>query len=48
MRNAGKTKYNASSETGDWAACNPTCPEETAEELRQAYRRYLTKKEKQK
>ena len=33
--------FNASSETGAWAHCNPTCPEVTAEELRQAYKRFL-------
>ena len=48
MRSAEKIKYNASSETGAWAACNPTCPEKTARELRHAYRRYLTEKEKRK
>lgn len=40
MRAADKIKYNASSETGAWAHCNPTCPEEKAGELRAAYRRY--------
>ena len=40
MRSADKQKFNASSETGAWAACNPTCPEETSEELRAAYKRY--------
>ena len=45
MRSAEKQKYNASSETGAWAACNPTRPEDTAEELRRAYRRYLSEKE---
>lgn len=39
MRSATKMKYNASSETGAWAHCNPTCPETAAEELRAAYRR---------
>lgn len=43
MRSADKIKYNASSETGVWAYCNPTCPEETAEELRWAYRRFTGK-----
>ena len=43
MRSADKIKYNASSETGAWAHCNPTCPEETAEELRAAYQRFLKK-----
>ena len=43
MRSADKIKFNASSETGVWAHCNPTCPEETAEELRQAYRRFTGK-----
>ncbi len=41
MRSADKIKFNASSETGAWAHCNPTCPEVTAEELRQAYKRFL-------
>ena len=44
MRSAEKQKFNASSETGAWAACNPTCPEQTAKELRAAYRRFLTRK----
>lgn len=43
MRSADKIKYNASSETGAWAHCNPTCPEDTAEELRQAYKRFMNK-----
>lgn len=37
MRSAEKQKFNASSETGVWAHCNPTAPESCAEELRQAY-----------
>lgn len=41
MRAADKQKFNASSETGAWAHCNPTCPEEKAEELRHAYEAYL-------
>jgi UDPglucose--hexose-1-phosphate uridylyltransferase len=44
MRSADKQKFNASSETGAWASCNPTCPEETSEELREAYKRYKEKK----
>lgn len=40
MRSADKQKFNASSETGAWAHCNPTCPEDAAEELRQAYKKY--------
>ena len=43
MRSRDKQKFNASSETGAWAPCNTTAPEEKAEELRQAYRRYLEK-----
>lgn len=43
MRSADKQKFNASSETGAWAHCNPTCPEETAKELRQAYERFISK-----
>lgn len=45
MRSAEKQKFNASSETGAWASCNPTCPEETSEELRAAYKRYKEKQE---
>lgn len=41
MRSADKIKFNASSETGAWAHCNPTCPEDTAEELKAAYKRYI-------
>lgn len=40
MRSADKQKFNASSETGAWANCNPTSPEEKAEELRAAFRKY--------
>ena len=40
MRSAEKIKYNASSETGAWAHCNPTAPEEKAIELRAAYERF--------
>ena len=41
MRSADKIKYNASSETGAWASCNPTSPEEKAEELREAYKKFM-------
>ncbi|WOC31358.1 MULTISPECIES: galactose-1-phosphate uridylyltransferase [Caproicibacterium] len=41
MRSAEKQKFNASSETGAWANCNPTCPEDTSAQLREAYKRYL-------
>lgn len=41
MRSKDKVKFNASSETGAWAHCNPTCPEETAAELRQAYNKFM-------
>lgn len=43
MRSADKIKFNASSETGAWAHCNPTCPEDTAQELRDAHTRFLSK-----
>lgn len=43
MRSADKQKFNASSETGVWAHCNPTRPEDTAEELREAHKRFLNK-----
>ena len=40
MRAADKQQFFASSETGVGAWCNPTCPEQKAEELRQAYRKF--------
>lgn len=43
MRSRDKQKFNASSETGAWAHCNPTCPEEKAEELRAAYKKFISK-----
>lgn len=46
MRSADKQKFNASSETGAWASCNPTCPEETAKELRAAYERFRARTER--
>lgn len=45
MRSAEKQKFNASSETGAWAHCNPTAPEEKAEELRAAYKKFIQKGE---
>lgn len=44
MRSADKIKFNASSETGAWAHCNTTAPEEKAEELRAAYKKHIKKK----
>jgi len=41
MRSADKQKFNASSETGAWAHCNPTAPEATSVELRAAYKKYI-------
>lgn len=43
MRSKEKIKFNASSETGAWAHCNPTAPEEKAEELRAAHEKFLKK-----
>jgi len=43
MRSKEKQKFNASSETGVWAHCNPTAPEEKAGELREAYRKFTNK-----
>ncbi len=43
MRSADKIKFNASSETGAWAHCNPTAPEAKAEELREAHKRFIKK-----
>lgn len=45
MCSRDKQKFNASSETGVWAHCNPTAPEEKAEELRAAYQRFLEKQQ---
>ena len=41
MRSRDKQKFNASSETGAWAHCNPTAPEEKAEELRAAHKKFV-------
>ncbi len=43
MRSADKQKFNASSETGAWAHCNPTAPEAKAIELREALERFKSK-----
>lgn len=43
LRSKDKVKFNASSETGAWAACNPRAVEETAKELRDAYERFKEK-----
>ena len=40
LRSKTQIKWNASSETGAWAPCNPSSPEEKAEELRAAYARF--------
>ncbi len=40
LRGEKSIKFNASSETGAWAHCNPSCPEDKAEEIRQAYAKY--------
>lgn len=41
MRSADKIKFNASSETGCWAHCNPTAPEAKAVELRAAHEKFV-------
>ncbi len=41
MRSKDKQKFNASSETGCWAHCNPTAPEAKAEELRAAHEKFV-------
>lgn len=43
MRSRDKQKFNASSETGVWAHCNPTCPEDTAKELICAHKKFISK-----
>ena len=42
MRAADKQKFNASSETGVWSHANPTKPEEKADELRAAHKRFIS------
>ncbi len=44
LRAADKQQFAASSETGAGAWCNPTAPEQTAQEMREAYRAYLASK----
>lgn len=46
MRSKEKQQFLASSETGAWAHCNPTAPEEKVEELREAYRKYIRRDNK--
>ena len=41
LRSADKQKFNASSETGAWAHCNPTAPEEKEVDLREAHKRFV-------
>lgn len=43
LRSENVQQFNASSETGVWAHCNPSSPEEKAEELRQALKRFKDK-----
>jgi UDPglucose--hexose-1-phosphate uridylyltransferase len=40
LRADGVQQFNASSETGAWAHCNPSSPEEKAGELREALKRF--------
>ncbi|MCL1858374.1 MAG: galactose-1-phosphate uridylyltransferase [Oscillospiraceae bacterium] len=40
LRSENVQQFNASSETGVWAHCNPSAPEEKAEELKQALKRF--------
>ena len=40
LRADGVQQFNASSETGVWAHCNPSVPEEKAAELREALKRF--------
>jgi len=40
LRSENVQQFNASSETGVWAHCNPSSPEEKAEELRQALKKF--------
>lgn len=43
LRDSNKQQFQASSETGVWAHCNPTAPEAKAAEMREALARYLAK-----
>lgn len=43
MRSGDKQKFNASSETGVWAHCNTTAPEDIAIELRAAYQKFMAR-----
>lgn len=43
MRSKEKQQFLASSETGAWAHCNPTAPEEKAKELTAAYQKYIAR-----
>ncbi|MCL2099766.1 MAG: galactose-1-phosphate uridylyltransferase [Oscillospiraceae bacterium] len=43
LRADGVQQFNASSETGVWAHCNPSSPEEKAAELRAALKRFSDK-----
>ncbi len=43
MRSKEKQQFLASSETGAGAHCNPTAPEEKAEELKEAYKKYVAR-----
>ena len=43
MRAADRQQFQASCETGAWAHCNPTAPEEKAAELKSAVLRFLEK-----
>jgi len=43
LRDSNKQQFQASSETGVWAHCNPTAPEAKASEMREALKRYLDK-----
>lgn len=45
MRAADRQQFFASSESGAGAWCNPNCPEEKAEELRFAYRKFIDGKD---
>ena len=45
MRSKDKQKFNASSETGVWAHCTTTAPEAVSEELRAAYKKFMSKNE---
>ena len=45
LRDKNRIKYYASSEMGAWAACNPLNTEDSCQQLREAYKKFIEDKE---